>query len=213
MKNSSPLQRASKPKPLIATMHRWKFSALAAAAVATVGLHTPDALALSLGPITVQSALGEPLRAEITLPQVTPAEADSLRVTPASPEVFRAQGMEYSPAVTKVQIKFMRRTDGQAVLRVTSDRAITDPRVVFARQVWRTDAPEAALSLIKAGLGWGWLPRSFVRAALSEGTLRERVEDAAAIFPKDELVQDVVKFIFEAKDYPLTLPRNGHGEL
>jgi UDP-N-acetylglucosamine acyltransferase len=46
----------------------------------------------------------------------------------------------------------------------------------------------------------------------SEGTLRERVEDAAAIFPKDELVQDVVRFIVNAKDHPLTLPRNGHGE-
>ncbi len=110
-------------------MHRWKFSALAAAAVVTVGLHAPDALALSLGPITVQSALGEPLRAEINLPQVTPAEADSLRVTPASPEVFRAQGMEYSSVITKVQIQFQRRADGRAVLRVTSDRAITDPFV------------------------------------------------------------------------------------
>jgi UDP-N-acetylglucosamine acyltransferase len=47
----------------------------------------------------------------------------------------------------------------------------------------------------------------------TEGTLRERVEDAAAIFPKDELVQDVVKFIVDAKEMPLTLPRNGHGEL
>ena len=47
----------------------------------------------------------------------------------------------------------------------------------------------------------------------TEGTLRERVEDAAAIFPKDELVQDVVRFIVDAKDSPLTLPRNGHGEL
>jgi UDP-N-acetylglucosamine acyltransferase len=46
----------------------------------------------------------------------------------------------------------------------------------------------------------------------SEGTLRERVDDAAAIFPKDELVQDVVRFIVNAKDHPLTLPRNGHGE-
>lgn len=43
-----------------------------------------------------------------------------------------------------------------------------------------------------------------------EGTLRERVDDAAAIFPNDELVQDVVRFIIEAKDQPLTLPRNGH---
>jgi UDP-N-acetylglucosamine acyltransferase len=46
----------------------------------------------------------------------------------------------------------------------------------------------------------------------SEGTLRERVDDAAAIFPKDPLVQDVVRFIIDAKDHPLTMPRNGHTE-
>ena len=45
-----------------------------------------------------------------------------------------------------------------------------------------------------------------------EGTLRERVDDAAAIFPNDPLVQDVVQFIVDAKDHPLTLPRNGHSE-
>jgi len=53
------------------------------------------------------------------------------------------------------------------------DRAITDARLVFARHVWRTDTPVAALGLIEAGLGWGWLPRSFVRAPLAAGTLRE----------------------------------------
>ena len=77
-------------------MHRWKFSVLAAAAVACAGFYTSDASALALGRITVQSALGEPLRAEIDLPQITPAEADSLRATTATPEVFRAQGMEYT---------------------------------------------------------------------------------------------------------------------
>lgn len=46
----------------------------------------------------------------------------------------------------------------------------------------------------------------------SEGTLRERVDDAAAIFPNDPLVQDVVRFIVDAKDHPLTLPRNGHSD-
>ena len=35
----------------------------------------------------------------------------------------------------------------------------------------------------------------------------------AAIFAKAELVQDVVKFIINAKDHPLTLPRNGYSEL
>jgi UDP-N-acetylglucosamine acyltransferase len=46
----------------------------------------------------------------------------------------------------------------------------------------------------------------------SEGTLRERVEDAAAMFATDPLVQDVVRFIVEARDHPLTLPRNGQSE-
>jgi UDP-N-acetylglucosamine acyltransferase len=44
----------------------------------------------------------------------------------------------------------------------------------------------------------------------SEGTLRERVEDAATYFSGESLVQDVVKFVLDAKDRPLTLPRNGH---
>lgn len=43
----------------------------------------------------------------------------------------------------------------------------------------------------------------------SEGTLRERVEDAAELFKDDPLVQDVVTFITQA-DRPILLPRNGH---
>jgi UDP-N-acetylglucosamine acyltransferase len=46
----------------------------------------------------------------------------------------------------------------------------------------------------------------------TEGTLRERVDDAAQLFADAELVQDVVRFIVDAKDRPLTLPRNGHGD-
>jgi UDP-N-acetylglucosamine acyltransferase len=44
----------------------------------------------------------------------------------------------------------------------------------------------------------------------SEGTLRERVEDAAELFKDDPLVQDVVRFISEATDRPILVPRNGH---
>lgn len=110
-------------------MHRWKYSALAAAVVTTFGLYAADASALALGPITVQSALGEPLRAEIDLPQITPAEADTLRASTAAPEVFRSQGMEYSTAVTQMQVQLQRRPDGRMVLRLSSDRPINDPFV------------------------------------------------------------------------------------
>ncbi len=110
-------------------MHRWKFSVLAAAAVATAGLYATDASALALGRITVQSALGEPLRAEIDLPQITPAEAETLKAATATPEVFRAQGMEYSPTMNNLQVQLQRRADGTAVLRLSSDRPVNDPFV------------------------------------------------------------------------------------
>ena len=43
----------------------------------------------------------------------------------------------------------------------------------------------------------------------SEGTLRERVEDAATLFKDAPLVQDVVGFIAASSDRPLCMPRNG----
>ncbi len=46
----------------------------------------------------------------------------------------------------------------------------------------------------------------------SEGTLRERIEDAATMFKSESLVQDVVSFIAASTDRPLCLPRNGASE-
>lgn len=53
------------------------------------------------------------------------------------------------------------------------DLATSDPRFVYARHVWRTDNALAALSLITAGLGWGWLPRNFARPHVAAGALVE----------------------------------------
>lgn len=43
----------------------------------------------------------------------------------------------------------------------------------------------------------------------SEGTLRERVEDAAEIFQGEKLVEDVIAFIRQPSERALCLPRNG----
>ena len=59
------------------------------------------------------------------------------------------------------------------VLVASRDPQQTDPRFVFARQLWRTDSHQAALSLISAGLAWGWLPKGLVEAQISNGTLLE----------------------------------------
>ncbi len=112
------------------SLPRWKHSALAAALlVACAGFYSPLANALTLGTITVQSALGEPLRAEIDLPQITSAEADSLRASTALPDVFRAQGMEYSPIASQMRVELKRRSDGRMVLGLTGNRPVNEPFV------------------------------------------------------------------------------------
>ena len=95
--------------------------------MATLGLYAADASALALGQITVQSALGEPLRAEIELPQISAAEADTLRVSPAAPEIFRSQGMEYSSVIPQMRVRLDRRANGRMVLQIASDRPVNDP--------------------------------------------------------------------------------------
>ncbi|WP_370679580.1 FimV/HubP family polar landmark protein [Comamonas sp. GB3 AK4-5] len=110
-------------------MHRWKLSALAAAAFVSAALTPTDASALALGRISVQSALGEPLRAEIDIPLATPAELDALKAGIATPEVFKAHGMEYSGSARLVQIEVVRQADGTAKLRLSSRGPVSDPFV------------------------------------------------------------------------------------
>jgi DNA-binding transcriptional LysR family regulator len=59
------------------------------------------------------------------------------------------------------------------VLVASRDPQQTDPRFVFARRLWRTDSHQAALALIGAGLGWGWLPKGLVEAHIGAGALLE----------------------------------------
>ena len=101
---------------------------MAAALLAlSLGLGAQDAAALALGRLSVQSGLGEPLRAEIDIPEINAAEADSLRATLASPEAYRASGLEYHPALNGVRMSLQKRPDGRSYLRVTSDRPVNDP--------------------------------------------------------------------------------------
>lgn len=48
-----------------------------------------------------------------------------------------------------------------------------DKRFAVSAIQWRTDSPAAALSLVAAGLGWAWLPASYVQDAVARGTLVE----------------------------------------
>src|SRR5687768_13520044 len=82
--------------------------------------------AAGLGRLTVQSGLGEALRAEVEITSLQPSEADSLTARLGSPEAFRAAGIEYSPTLVSLRVVLDRR-DGRPFLRLTSVRPIDDP--------------------------------------------------------------------------------------
>ena len=108
---------------------QWTATALAVAATVVLGAWTSEAKAMALGRVTVQSALGEPLRADIDIPEINAEEAASLKAVVASPAAFRAAGLEFSPAISGIQITLQRRADGQYFLRLSSDRAVNEPFV------------------------------------------------------------------------------------
>jgi DNA-binding transcriptional LysR family regulator len=78
------------------------------------------------------------------------------------------QGRTTRPQLTVEQLAATRQ-----VLVASRDPQQTDPRFVFARQLWRTDSHQAALSLIGAGLAWGWLPKGLVESHIGSGALME----------------------------------------
>ena len=103
--------------------------ALSGLAIATACLWGLNAQALGLGRLTVQSALGEPLRAEIDVTSLTPEEAGTLTLRVASPDAYRAAGVDYNPVLPGTRVQLMKRQDGRSYLRVTSDRAVVEPFV------------------------------------------------------------------------------------
>ncbi len=108
---------------------RWRIGALASAIALLGSLASLEAHALALGRITVQSALGEPLRAEIDIADINAEEAASLKAGIASMDTFKAAGLEYTAALTGLEINLQRRADGRSYLRLTSSRPVTEPFV------------------------------------------------------------------------------------
>jgi pilus assembly protein FimV len=98
------------------------------AAAALLVVH-PGVSALSLGRLNVQSTLGEPLRAEIDIASLSAEEATSLRASLASPEAFRAAGVDYNPVLAGAKATLAKRADGRAYVRLTGERAVTEPFV------------------------------------------------------------------------------------
>ena len=85
--------------------------------------------AAGLGKLSVTSALGQPLAAEIELFAADTAELDSLSASLASDQAFRDAHVEFSPVLSSLRFAVEKRPNGKNVLKVTSSRPVNDPFV------------------------------------------------------------------------------------
>jgi pilus assembly protein FimV len=98
------------------------------AAVASAVLLTSAAHAAGLGRLTVLSALGQPLRAEIELTAVSSEEANGLVAKLANPDAFRAANIDFNPALLSLRFAVEQRS-GRQIVRISSTQPINEPFV------------------------------------------------------------------------------------
>lgn len=95
-------------------------------------LLSSEVWALGLGDIRLESALNEPLRAEIELLSATPGELDNLKIMLASAETFDRYGLDRPVYLQGMQFQIIRsgRTDGN-VVQVRSQAPMAEPFLTF----------------------------------------------------------------------------------
>jgi pilus assembly protein FimV len=95
------------------------------AAVLVLCAALPVAQAAGLGKLTLLSALGQPLDAEVEIVSLQPGE-EGLSARLASPQAFAQAGIEADPVLSDVRFTIERRAS-TPILRLRSSRPINEP--------------------------------------------------------------------------------------
>ncbi|HNM44119.1 hypothetical protein [Plasticicumulans sp.] len=89
------------------------------------------AAAIGVGPIQVQSGLGQRLRAQVELLSVAPDELQNLSVRLAPPQAFAQAGLDRTGALSDLQFAVEAQPGGRSVIRITSQRPVREPALNF----------------------------------------------------------------------------------
>ncbi len=88
-----------------------------------------------LGKLSVDSGLGEPLKAQIDLLEVTPEELSTLTAAVASEEAYALQGIPRLGVHSNIRVELVKSPDGSPALRLRSQQPIDDPYLDMLIQV------------------------------------------------------------------------------
>src|SRR5436309_398345 len=105
---------------------------------AALWLASPMVHAAGLGQLSVISPLGQPLNAEIEIVSLQPGEEEGLVARLASPDAFRAAGIDFNPALVSARFAIERR-GGRPLLRVRTTQPVNDPFLeILVELQWTT---------------------------------------------------------------------------
>lgn len=103
-------------------------SRCAIALALSLAFSLPSAVnAAGLGRLTVQSALGQPLRAEVDVTSVSRDEVPTLAVRLASQSAFRQANLEFNPALSMLRFNLERRGENAFVVQISSAQPVNEP--------------------------------------------------------------------------------------
>ena len=83
--------------------------------------------ALGLGKLTVNSALGQPLSAQIELTSAAKEELDSLAARIADPSLYRQNNLTYPGALSRARVSLERAANGEPYLKITTQLPVSEP--------------------------------------------------------------------------------------
>ncbi|SDS14355.1 pilus assembly protein FimV [Halopseudomonas xinjiangensis] len=106
-----------------------------AVAAASALMSSNMAHALGVGDINLRSALNQPLNAEIELLQVRDLSSAEIRPSLASPDDFGRAGIDRDFFLTDLKFTPEVRSDGRAIIRVTSNKPVREPFLNFLMEV------------------------------------------------------------------------------
>lgn len=100
----------------------------------SLALASNGAFGLGLGEIQMQSALNQPMSAEIPLTEVTPGELDGMIVQLASEDAFARAGINLSDSLADLQFR-VDQSSGSPVIRIESSQPVGEPFLNFLLEV------------------------------------------------------------------------------
>lgn len=130
-------------------MKQWHFRSAVLAVAVLAGGMSVSAQALVLGQIRINSALGEPIKAEIPVTKITSDEATSLKINLADANDFTGHGLLYNAAIAAMRVDFKMTSGTTGLINISGMKPVQDPFVDLLLDVrWRTGGMQRSYTML-----------------------------------------------------------------